>query len=320
MAEQGRGTAAGDETAQDDPGMRFSRRSLIGAGVGLALGSWLPAGVAGAAAPAGEARRTPSRRPTRSSGWPKATRVMRRTSRAETDFSSGRAARATAQYPIAAILSCADWRVAPELVFDQGPGDLFVVRVAGNSVNTDILASLEYGVEFLGIPLIVVLGHSGCGAVDAAIKVLKKDAKLPGHLPGLVGALKPAVVIAEKAKSGSLLDNAIAVNVRRSVAALEQPAADPGARLRGEEDRRRRRRLRSRDRTRGDGLTRRSVLVEDLGDSAIVDVEVAGRIVKLRAASTAGVTEGANVHLAFDPGAVHLFDAANGVRRQRPAT
>src|SRR5512138_2942243 len=98
----------------------------------------------------------------------------------ERDFSSGRAARAAAQYPIAAILSCADSRVAPELVFDQGPGDLFVVRVAGNVVNTDLLASLEYGVEFLGIPLIMVLGHSGCGAVDAAIEVLKKDAKLPG--------------------------------------------------------------------------------------------------------------------------------------------
>ena len=224
MAEQGSGTAAGDEIAQDDPGMRFSRRSLIGAGVGFALGSWLPAGVAGAAAPAGEAR------PNAISAADALKRLAEGNARyasnhpAETDFSSGRAARATAQYPIAAILGCADSRVAPELVFDQGPGDLFVVRVAGNSVNTDILASLEYGVEFLGIPLIVVLGHSGCGAVDAAIKVLKKDAKLPGHLPGLVSALKPAVVVAEKAKSGALLDNAIAVNVRRNVAALKRAA------------------------------------------------------------------------------------------------
>ncbi|HEY9567097.1 MAG TPA: carbonic anhydrase, partial [Thalassobaculum sp.] len=85
----------------------------------------------------------------------------------EKDFSAGRAARAQAQYPIASILGCADSRVAPELLFDQAPGELFVTRVAGNFVNDDGLASLEYGVKFLGIPLIVVLGHSGCGAVGA---------------------------------------------------------------------------------------------------------------------------------------------------------
>jgi len=137
------------------------------------------------------------------------------------DFSVGRAARAQAQYPIAAILSCADSRVAPELVFDQNPGDLFVVRVAGNIVNPDLLASLEYGVEFLGTPLIVVVGHSGCGAVDAAIKVLKTKAVLPGHLPELITAIKPAVIVAEKTASGNLLDNAIAENVRRQVARLK---------------------------------------------------------------------------------------------------
>jgi carbonic anhydrase len=140
----------------------------------------------------------------------------------ERDFSSGRAARVTAQYPIAAILSCADSRVAPELVFDQGPGDLFVARVAGNCLNTDLLASLEYAVELLGVPLIVVLGHSGCGAVKAAIKVMEEDAKLPGHLPELIRAIKPAVVLARKAPAGDLLDNAIAENVRRAIAALKR--------------------------------------------------------------------------------------------------
>src|SRR4029434_7919667 len=83
----------------------------------------------------------------------------------ERDFSSGRAARVQGQYPFAQILSCADSRVAPELAFDQGPGDLFVMRVAGNIVTPALLASFEYGVQFLGAPLIVVLGHSGCGAV-----------------------------------------------------------------------------------------------------------------------------------------------------------
>lgn len=139
----------------------------------------------------------------------------------ERDLSSGRAARVQGQYPIATILSCADSRVAPELAFDQGPGDLFVLRVAGNIVNSDLLASLEYGIRFLGVPLIMVLGHTGCGAVDAAIKVLKTKAVLPGHLPGLVAAIKPAVIVAEKTQTGNLLDNAAAENVRRQVTRLK---------------------------------------------------------------------------------------------------
>lgn len=137
------------------------------------------------------------------------------------DFSAGRAARAQGQWPIAAILSCADSRVAPELLFDQAPGDLFVVRVAGNVVDLDLLASLEYAVHFLGVPLIMVLGHSGCGAVDAAIKVVKANAQLPGHLPELVAAIKPAAVIAGRLAPKDTLDYAIAENVRRQVARLE---------------------------------------------------------------------------------------------------
>ena len=107
------------------------------------------------------------------------------------DHSAGRAAMASAQYPIAAILSCADSRVSPELLFDQGPGDLFVVRLAGNFVNDDGLASLEYAVKILGVPLLMVLGHSNCGAVDAAIKVVKKGVELPGHLPELIDWISP---------------------------------------------------------------------------------------------------------------------------------
>jgi len=139
----------------------------------------------------------------------------------ERDFTSGRAARVQGQYPFAQILSCADSRVSPELLFDQGPGDLFVMRVAGNIVSPDLLASLEYGVQFLGVPLIMVLGHSGCGAVDAAIKVLKTKAVLPGHLPELIAGIKPAVLVAERTQSGNLLDNAVAENVRRQVTRLK---------------------------------------------------------------------------------------------------
>lgn len=136
------------------------------------------------------------------------------------DFSAGRAARALSQYPFAAILSCADSRVAPELAFDEGPGELFVIRVAGNFVNNDGLASLEYGTKFLGIPLIMVLGHTNCGAIDATIKVLKDNAQLPGHLPELVGSIKPAVETAKKANAANLLNEAIAENVRHNVSRL----------------------------------------------------------------------------------------------------
>lgn len=133
------------------------------------------------------------------------------------DFAVGRAARVQVQHPIASILSCADLRVGPEFVFDQGPGDLFVVRVAGNILQEEGLASLEYGAQFLGVPLILVLGHSNCGAVSAAIKAVQDNATLPGHLPGLVDRIKPAVLAAEKTQPTNLLSAAIAENVRETV-------------------------------------------------------------------------------------------------------
>jgi carbonic anhydrase len=133
------------------------------------------------------------------------------------DFSAGRAARASAQYPIAAILSCADSRVSPELVFDQGPGDLFVVRLAGNFVDDDGLASLEYAVKFLGAPLVMVLGHTNCGAVAAAVKVVTERAELPGHLPELIKSIEPAVIAAHGWHRGDLVAAAIEENVKLNV-------------------------------------------------------------------------------------------------------
>jgi carbonic anhydrase len=144
---------------------------------------------------------------------------------ANKDFSVGRAARAVAQYPIAAILSCADSRVSPELAFDQAPGELFVVRLAGNFVNNDGLASIEYGTRFLGVPLIMVLGHSDCGAMAAAIKVVQENTSLPGHLPDLVNALKPAIETARQRSPADLLQEATAENVRINVRRLS--SADP---------------------------------------------------------------------------------------------
>jgi carbonic anhydrase len=140
------------------------------------------------------------------------------------DFSAGRAARATAQYPVAAILSCSDSRVAPELAFDQGPGDLFVVRLAGNFVSDDGLASLEYAVKFLGAPLLMVLGHANCGAVAAAIKVVKDRAELPGHLPELIDSIKPAVIAAHGRHPSDLLAAAIEENVKLNVKRIQDDA------------------------------------------------------------------------------------------------
>jgi carbonic anhydrase len=140
------------------------------------------------------------------------------------DFATEREALAGGQNPYAAILGCADSRVAPEYAFDTGRGDLFVVRLAGNFVNDDALASLEYAVKFLSVPLLVVLGHEKCGAVDAAVKVVKDNAALPGRLPGLVEHIRPAVETAIK-KPGDAVQNAIRENVLLNVAKLK--AATP---------------------------------------------------------------------------------------------
>ena len=96
---------------------------------------------------------------------------------------------AEGQKPIAAILTCADSRVSPEIIFDQGLGDLFVLRVAGNAVNEMFVGSLEYAVEHLNVRLLMILGHSQCGAVDATIK----GGQPPGKIGSLVQAIKPAL-------------------------------------------------------------------------------------------------------------------------------
>ena len=135
------------------------------------------------------------------------------------DFRHEREALAGGQNPYAAILSCADSRIAPEYAFDSGRGDLFVCRVAGNFANTETVASLEYAVAVLSTPLIVVLGHDSCGAVSAAIKSLKDGTTLPGHMPSLVSGLAPAVNAVSQ-RGGDTLGNAIRQNVIDNVAKL----------------------------------------------------------------------------------------------------
>ena len=121
---------------------------------------------------------------------------------------SRRALLAGGQEPFAIILCCSDSRVPPEVVFDQGLGDLFVVRVAGNVADEIGLASIEYAAEHLGVRLVMVLGHERCGAVTAAVK----GGQLPGHLPALMDALRPAVAAARPVR-GDLVEGAIIANV-----------------------------------------------------------------------------------------------------------
>lgn len=140
----------------------------------------------------------------------------------ERDFSAERASRAKGQAPFAAILGCADSRVAPELAFDQNPGDLFVVRVAGNFMTPDGLGSLEYGAAVLGTKLIMVLGHTSCGAINATVEALQKGNTLPGHIADLVRAMKPGVEPALKQKGDDLPLRAVVANVRHNVERLKK--------------------------------------------------------------------------------------------------
>jgi len=133
------------------------------------------------------------------------------------DFRREREALAGGQNPFAVVLSCADSRIAPEYAFDTSRGDLFVCRVAGNFASDETVASIEYAVAVLSTPLVLVLGHDACGAVDATIKSLKDNKPLPGHMPSLVEAIAPAVK-AVSTQGGDTLNNAIRQNVIDNVA------------------------------------------------------------------------------------------------------
>lgn len=136
------------------------------------------------------------------------------------DYSAARASAVEEHTPVAGILGCADARIAAELIFDRGPGDLFMVRVAGNFLSDYGLASLEYCVRFLDVPLLMVLGHTQCGAVTSALKVVQEGITLPGRLPFLIDAIEPAVHIAQEAQPNDLLHASIVENVRRQVVRL----------------------------------------------------------------------------------------------------
>jgi len=127
---------------------------------------------------------------------------------------------AKGQHPYAIILSCSDSRVPPELVFDAGLGDLFIVRVAGNTADDSAIGSIEYAVEHLGANLIVVLGHERCGAVKAAVDSADSTAAAPGHLAAVLDPIAPSVKEV-KGKPGDIVDLAVRANVARVVAQLK---------------------------------------------------------------------------------------------------
>ncbi len=130
-----------------------------------------------------------------------------------------RAETGQAQHPIAIVVGCADSRTSPEIVFDQGLGDLFVIRTAGNLVDDYALGSIEYAVEHLGVRLIVVLGHERCGAVKAAAA----GGEAPGHVGALVRDIRPAVE-AVKGKPGDPLQNAVCRNAALVARKITQEA------------------------------------------------------------------------------------------------
>ncbi len=197
----------------------LSRRRLF-AGLGglaamTAIGA-MPAGPAGA-------------QPARSAETPDAAlaRLMEGNARyaagklSERDYTAGRVARTQGQAPFAAILGCADSRVTPELAFDQAPGELFVVRVAGNFVTPDGLGSLEYGAAVLGTKVIMVLGHTSCGAVNATVEALQKGNTLPGHIADLVRAMKPGIEPVLKTPGDDLRQRAVIANIQANVRRLQ---------------------------------------------------------------------------------------------------
>lgn len=123
---------------------------------------------------------------------------------------------AQGQAPFAIVVSCSDSRVPPEILFDQGIGDLFIIRTAGHVVDDVALGSIEYAVEHIGCPILVVLGHERCGAVKAAVA----GGALPGHLPALGKAISPAVEMS-RGKEGDHSENAMRSHVGLTVHALK---------------------------------------------------------------------------------------------------
>lgn len=126
---------------------------------------------------------------------------------------------ARGQHPYVITLGCADSRVPPELLFDQGLGDIFDHRIAGNIVDDLLLGSIEYGVEEFGSPLLLVLGHERCGAITATVEAIRTGHNPPGHIGAVVAALRP-IVAPVLDQPGDPVENGVRANVRAVVSQL----------------------------------------------------------------------------------------------------
>jgi carbonic anhydrase len=199
-------------------GLARGRRAFLGgAATGLLTAAALPAGLARAADPIAKTSLTPDQ----------ALRLLKEGNehfRMEAPYRSaqGRERRielARGQAPFCVLVGCSDSRVPPELLFGRGLGELFIIRNAGNTIDTAALGSIEYGAGVLGCPLVVVLGHEACGAVAAAVDVVDRNATFPGVIGEMIQPIIPAV-LAARGQPGELLDNAVRMNARRVAARL----------------------------------------------------------------------------------------------------
>jgi carbonic anhydrase len=200
-----------------------SRRAFLGSGLGI-VGGVLTAGAVPAGARVLERGRQAA--PTTAAA------ALRRLQAGNQRFVSGkakgpghynarRAELAEGQAPFAIVLGCSDSRVPPEIVFDQGLGDLFLVRVAGNTAADPlVIGSIEYSATILGSILLMVLGHDDCGAVKAAVDVATKGKALPGDLNSVAQPILPAVEAVRSEPADAIVDAAIQENLRRTVAGL----------------------------------------------------------------------------------------------------
>ena len=205
------------------------RRRLMFSGLALAGSMALPAGAALAAEPDHD----------HASSGMSPDQALARLIQGNRDFVAGRPnssdlstkrrlALAKGQTPFAALIGCADSRVGPEHLLGAGLGELFIVRTAGNYVDSAGMGSIAYAVSALKVPLIVVMGHERCGAVDAALSVVERNAQFPPALSRMVEPILPAIISARASlKPGeNLLDACVSANVRRVVAELRE-SSDP---------------------------------------------------------------------------------------------
>jgi len=205
-----------------------SRRTLFGATASAAAAAALVAGATPAAATPGRRTNDPRATPLNADqAWRKLVagndRFVAGKQKHPHESLAWRESLVAGQNPFAVVLSCADSRVSPELVFDEGLGDLFVIRAAGEVLDTAVVGSIEYAIEHLGVPLIVIVGHQSCGAVGAAIELVQHNAEFTGDIATLVRTIEPAVrATPANNNADAFFDACVAEQARRAAKYLQE--------------------------------------------------------------------------------------------------